>query len=115
MSSDSFAPQIDVNYLDSNSWVEQDMRERFSWLRENDPVYWSESDEVWVITKYAAKGVAELLQPCGLRRFGAAPVQGRQLSRGVQAVVELLRFLDQCRGRDDPAATPEIDQGTDQG
>jgi cytochrome P450 family 142 subfamily A polypeptide 1 len=45
--------QIDVGYLDSNSWVESDMRERFRWLRENDPVYWSEQDQVWVITKYA--------------------------------------------------------------
>ena len=45
--------KIDVNYLDSNTWVERDMRERFRWLRENDPVYWSEKDEIWVITKYA--------------------------------------------------------------
>ncbi len=44
---------VDVNYLDSNSWVERDMRERFRWLRENDPVYWSERDQIWVITKYA--------------------------------------------------------------
>ncbi|MCZ6823856.1 MAG: cytochrome P450, partial [Deltaproteobacteria bacterium] len=35
------------------TWVEQDMRERFRWLRENEPVYWSEQAEVWVITKYA--------------------------------------------------------------
>ncbi len=45
--------KIDVKYLESKTWVEQDMRERFRWLRENDPVYWSEEDEVWVITKYA--------------------------------------------------------------
>jgi cytochrome P450 family 142 subfamily A polypeptide 1 len=44
---------VDVDYLDSNTWVEQDMRERFRWLRENDPVYWSEQTEHWVITKYA--------------------------------------------------------------
>ncbi len=44
---------IDVKYLESNSWVEKDMRERFRWLRENDPVYWSEKDEIWVITKFA--------------------------------------------------------------
>jgi cytochrome P450 len=44
---------IEVNYLESETWVEQDMRERFRWLRENDPVYWSEKDQVWVITKYA--------------------------------------------------------------
>ena len=45
--------EIDVSYLESKTWVEQDMRERFRWLRENNPVYWSEKDEVWVITKYA--------------------------------------------------------------
>jgi cytochrome P450 family 142 subfamily A polypeptide 1 len=45
--------KIDVDYLDSRSWVEQDMRERFRWLRENDPVYWSERDQLWLITKYA--------------------------------------------------------------
>jgi cytochrome P450 family 142 subfamily A polypeptide 1 len=44
---------IEVNYLESETWIEQDMRERFRWLRENDPVYWSEKDQVWVITKYA--------------------------------------------------------------
>jgi cytochrome P450 family 142 subfamily A polypeptide 1 len=43
----------DVNFLDSNVWVEQDMRERFRWLRENDPVFWSEKSGLWVITKYA--------------------------------------------------------------
>jgi cytochrome P450 family 142 subfamily A polypeptide 1 len=45
--------KVDVNYLDSNTWVEQDMRERFRWLRENDPVYWSDQSDIWVITKYA--------------------------------------------------------------
>ena len=45
--------QIDVNFLESKNWVEQDMYERFRWLRENDPVYWSEKSEVWVITSYA--------------------------------------------------------------
>jgi cytochrome P450 family 142 subfamily A polypeptide 1 len=45
--------EIDVNFLDSNVWVEQEMRERFRWLRENDPVFWSEKSGIWVITKYA--------------------------------------------------------------
>jgi len=44
--------RIDVKFLDSNAWVEHEMRERFRWLRENDPVYWSEADDIWVITKY---------------------------------------------------------------
>jgi cytochrome P450 family 142 subfamily A polypeptide 1 len=45
--------KIDINFLESHDWVEQDMRERFRWLRENDPVYWSERAGAWVITKYA--------------------------------------------------------------
>jgi len=44
--------QIDVNYLESRTWVEPDMRERFRWLRQNDPVYWSEKDQIWLITKF---------------------------------------------------------------
>jgi cytochrome P450 family 142 subfamily A polypeptide 1 len=43
---------VDVSYIDSSNWVEADMRERFRWLRENDPVYWSEKDQLWVLTRY---------------------------------------------------------------
>ena len=41
---------VDVNYLESRDWDEQKMRDRFRWLRENDPVFWSEKDQLWVIT-----------------------------------------------------------------
>jgi len=44
---------IDVAYTDSANWDEADMRARFAWLRDNDPVYWSEKDQLWVITKHA--------------------------------------------------------------
>jgi cytochrome P450 family 142 subfamily A polypeptide 1 len=43
---------VEVSYLESKNWGELAMRERFTWLRENDPVYWSEIDQLWVITKY---------------------------------------------------------------
>ena len=43
---------VEVDYLESKNWEEQEMRERFRWLRENDPVFWSEKDQLWVITKY---------------------------------------------------------------
>jgi cytochrome P450 family 142 subfamily A polypeptide 1 len=43
---------VEVSYLESKNWGELEMRERFSWLRENDPVYWSEVDQLWVMTKY---------------------------------------------------------------
>jgi cytochrome P450 family 142 subfamily A polypeptide 1 len=43
---------VEVDYLESKNWEEQEMRERFRWLRENDPVFWSEKDQLWVVTKY---------------------------------------------------------------
>ena len=43
---------VEVDYLESKNWDEQEMRERFRWLRENDPVFWSEKDQLWVVTKY---------------------------------------------------------------
>jgi cytochrome P450 family 142 subfamily A polypeptide 1 len=43
---------VDVAYLASESWDEQLMRARFRWLRENDPVRWSEKDGLWLVTKF---------------------------------------------------------------
>ncbi len=43
---------IDIAYLDSTNWNEDDMLERFAWLRANDPVRWSEADQLWLVSKY---------------------------------------------------------------
>src|SRR5262245_8991721 len=43
---------VDVSYLASSSW-DAHMPERFRWLREHDPVRWSETDQVWLVTRYA--------------------------------------------------------------
>ena len=43
--------EIDVAYLGSENWDAQ-MTERLRWLRENDPVRWSEQDDLWLVTKY---------------------------------------------------------------
>jgi len=43
--------QVDVEYLSAANWNDE-MQARFKWLRENDPVYWSARDNLWVITKY---------------------------------------------------------------
>jgi cytochrome P450 family 142 subfamily A polypeptide 1 len=42
---------VDVEYLGSASWDER-MPERLRWLREHDPVRWSERDGLWLVTKY---------------------------------------------------------------
>ena len=43
---------VDVQYLASGNWDAR-MPERFRWLRENDPVRWSEADELWLVTRFA--------------------------------------------------------------
>ena len=43
---------VDISYVESPSWVEGDMLERFAWLRANDPVRWSEADQLWLISKF---------------------------------------------------------------
>jgi cholest-4-en-3-one 26-monooxygenase len=43
---------VRVPYLQPESW-DSAMPERLRWLRENEPVYWSEPDNLWVLTKYA--------------------------------------------------------------
>ena len=45
--------EIDVAYTESPNWDVTEMRERFRWLREHDPVFWSEKSGLFVITKFA--------------------------------------------------------------
>ncbi len=42
----------DVAYLAPESWDAR-MPERLRWLRENDPVHWSEPDGLWVLSRHA--------------------------------------------------------------
>ena len=43
---------VNIDYVASENW-DASMHERLRWLRENDPVYWSEKTQLWVVTKYA--------------------------------------------------------------
>jgi len=43
---------VDVAYLSSKNWVEEEMYERMRWLRENDPIRWSKEDNLWLISRY---------------------------------------------------------------
>ena len=42
---------LNVEFLASQNWDEE-MPERMLWLRENDPVHWSDKDQVWLISKF---------------------------------------------------------------
>src|SRR3990172_4067806 len=43
---------VDVEYLASASW-NAEMPARLGWLRENDPIHWSEKDGLWLVTRFA--------------------------------------------------------------
>ncbi|MFQ5415899.1 MAG: cytochrome P450 [Myxococcota bacterium] len=43
---------VDVDFNAASSW-DAGMHARMKWLRENDPVYWSEMTGLWVVTKFA--------------------------------------------------------------
>jgi cytochrome P450 family 142 subfamily A polypeptide 1 len=43
---------VDVEYLASASWDAR-MPQRLGWLREHDPVHWSEKDGLWLVTRFA--------------------------------------------------------------
>ena len=42
---------LDIEFMAEGSW-DQDMPARMRWLRENDPVHWSEKDGVFVVSRY---------------------------------------------------------------
>ncbi len=42
---------LDVEFLSAPSWDEQ-MRPRLQYMQDHAPVYWSEKDQVWVVTRY---------------------------------------------------------------
>ena len=42
---------VNVEFLAARSWDEQ-MPERLRWLRRNDPIHWSDKDQLWAITRF---------------------------------------------------------------
>jgi cytochrome P450 family 142 subfamily A polypeptide 1 len=44
---------VDLDFADVANWG-QDLNERLYWLCENEPVYWSEKSDLWILTGYDA-------------------------------------------------------------
>lgn len=43
---------VDCDFTDPVNWEEGKLFERMKWLRENDPVFWSETTQLWIISKF---------------------------------------------------------------
>ena len=46
------AMDVNVGFLAADSWEPEAMQARTQWLRQNDPVRWSEKDGLWLISRY---------------------------------------------------------------
>jgi cytochrome P450 family 142 subfamily A polypeptide 1 len=64
--------EIDVAYLASENWDAQ-MTERLRWLRENDPVRWSENDDLWLVTRFEDVVYVSKHQEIFSSAFGVRP------------------------------------------
>ena len=69
---------IDVSYLAAPSWDPR-MKDRLRWLQDNEPVYWSEADELWVITRFADVSYVSKHQELFTSAEGVRPALGSKL------------------------------------
>jgi len=70
---------VDVGYLDSRNW-DASMHDRMRWLRRNDPVHWSEPDQLWVLTRYADISAVSKDQDLFTSAHGVRPGNPTKLS-----------------------------------
>jgi cytochrome P450 family 142 subfamily A polypeptide 1 len=68
--------QIDCNFTEAEPWAGSEMAERMRWLRENDPVYWSEETGIWIITRYKDAQFISKNQEVFTSEFGIRPGTG---------------------------------------
>ncbi len=69
---------VNVEFLAATSWDEH-MPARMRWLQENDPVHWSEKDQVWVVSKYEDVSYVSKNQQLFTSAQGVRPHQGTKL------------------------------------
>lgn len=68
--------EIDCNFVESDSWAGTQMAERMQWLRENDPIFWSEETGLWIIAKYRDVEFISKNQEIFTSEFGIRPGTG---------------------------------------
>ncbi len=68
--------KIDCDFVESKSWTGDQMSERMRWMRENDPVFWSEETGIWIISKYNDAEFVSKHQEIFTSEFGIRPGTG---------------------------------------
>ncbi len=88
---------VDIDYLESRHWDREAMHERFRWLQQNDPVYWAEKSQCWVLTKYqdvmdASKDQGRFTSEHGVR--ANVPVKFGLIDEGEPRHTQLRKLLN---------------------
>jgi cytochrome P450 family 142 subfamily A polypeptide 1 len=68
--------EIDCDFVESRSWTGSQMAERMKWMRENDPVYWSQESGLWIISRYRDAEFISKHQEIFTSEFGIRPGTG---------------------------------------
>ncbi len=63
---------LDIEFLASQNWDDA-MAERLAWLRDNEPVYWSDKDQLWVVTDFEGVSYVSKNQPLFTSAEGVRP------------------------------------------
>jgi len=67
-----------IEFLAAESWDEQ-MPERMRWLRENEPVHWSEKDQLWVVSTFEDVSYVSKHQELFTSALGVRPAMEAKL------------------------------------
>lgn len=71
----------DIHYGHSEFWTwDEPMWERLRWLRENDPVHWSEPDGLFVVSRFEDVAMVSKSHRLFCSGHGVLPVEGIKLS-----------------------------------
>ncbi|MBW2419250.1 MAG: cytochrome P450, partial [Deltaproteobacteria bacterium] len=65
--------ETDCDFVKADSWAGPEMAERLKWMRENDPVFWSEETGLWVIAGYRDLEFISKNQEVFTSAFGIRP------------------------------------------
>ena len=67
-----------IEFLAAESWDDQ-MPERMRWLRENEPIHWSEKDQLWVVSTFEDVSYVSKHQELFTSALGVRPAMDTKL------------------------------------
>ena len=69
---------LDIEFCAAESWDDQ-MPERMRWLRENEPIHWSEKDQLWVVSTFEDVSYVSKHQEIFTSALGVRPAMDTKL------------------------------------